>query len=268
MHVFEIIAIRGKWGERLAKCFESHRWKGLAKSHIIHLGPDSAWLLWEVLRIWKQEGKRFSGSSLLFSFIDSTLWKEMRSHHAGFGAGTWCTWEKTPLHVPTPPFAAVTDHMGHKLSLYYHNYSSCTHLGQLLHSWDFWKPPRTEMNGGWSQSRLPGAWNWHFCLHLSEETGQTKQGFFVGSFIYCSVQSTGCNYHQSFLAIELAPDITVLLLQQNILANHEFTFSHSDCTAFLFLLSATGHETDPTVTNFSWVETCLLQTASWVWGCV
>lgn len=78
------------------------------------------------------------------------------------------------------------------------------------------------------------------------------------------MQSTGCNYHQSFLAIELAPDITVLLLQQNILANREFTFSHGDCMAFLFLCNAAGHETDPTVTNFSWVETCLLQTAPWV----
>lgn len=80
------------------------------------------------------------------------------------------------------------------------------------------------------------------------------------------MQSTGCNYHQSFLAIELAPDITVLLLEQNILANHEFTFSHGDCTAFLFLRNAAGRETDPTVTNSFWVETCLLQTAPWVWG--
>lgn len=126
-----------------AKCFESHRWKGLAKSHIIHLGPDFACLLCEVLRTWKQEGRRFSGSLLLFS----TLWKETRSRPAGFGAGTWRTWEKPPSHVPAAPFAAVTDHVGHKLSLYQHNYSSCTHLGQLLHSWDFWKPLTTEMNG-------------------------------------------------------------------------------------------------------------------------
>jgi len=98
--------------------------------------------------------------------------------------------------------------------------------------------------------------------------GQTEPGIFIGSFIYCSVQSTGCNYHQSFLAMELAPDITVLLLQQNTLANREFTFSHGDCTAFLFLRNAAGRETDPTVTNFSWVETCLLQTAPGVWGCM
>lgn len=103
---------------------------------------------------------------------------------------------------------------------------------------------------------------------LVKKMGQTEQGIFVGSFIYCSVQSTGCNYHQSFLAIELAPDITVLLLEQNILANREFTFSHGVCTAFLFLRNAAGRETDPTVTNFSWVETCLLQTAPWVWRCV
>lgn len=80
---------------------------------------------------------------------------------------------------------------------------------------------------------------------LVKKWDEPSEAFSVGSFIYRSVQSTGCNYHQSFLAIELAPDSTVLLLQQNILANHEFTFSHGGCTAFLFLCSAAGHEADP-----------------------
>lgn len=55
--------------------------KGLPKSHIIHVGHILPGLLWEVLCIWKQEGKGFSGSLLLFSFVGSTVWKELGSHH-------------------------------------------------------------------------------------------------------------------------------------------------------------------------------------------
>lgn len=82
--------------------------KGLAKSHIIHVGPDSAWLLWEVLCVYKQERKRFSRSLLLFCFIDSTLWKAMGSHHAALGGGTWCTLKEfKTTSLPSPGHSAA-----------------------------------------------------------------------------------------------------------------------------------------------------------------
>lgn len=141
----------------LAKCFESHRWRGPAKSHITHVRFRLA-LLGSALHL-ETGGEKFWGGPCCRSPLYPALWKGVGSHHAGLGAGTlvvllegaqghlsalpppwwqqprevhavpamsWgmrCTWGRIPQCSPSLQllFAADSDDTGREQSLDQHN---------------------------------------------------------------------------------------------------------------------------------------------------